>query len=54
VQTDLHHLEASQPVDQDAVNELYRRYKAAFDEYNAQWQEMRMEDESAPSTVPKA
>jgi hypothetical protein len=42
IQTDIRHLEASGAVEQPTVDALYHRYKSAFDEYHAQWQEMRV------------
>lgn len=47
IQTDIRHLEASNALDQNAVNELYDRYQSAFEEYNAQWQEMRVAHKTA-------
>jgi hypothetical protein len=44
IQTEIKHLEASGQIDQDAVDALYLRYQAAFDEYNSQWTEMRADD----------
>lgn len=47
---DIKHLEATGAVDQEALNELYVRYKAAFGEFNSQWREMRTERDAAAST----
>lgn len=47
IQSDIRHLEASGAVEQSTVDALYQRYQSAFDEYNAQWQEMRVAHDSA-------
>lgn len=52
IQTDVRHLEATDPGNQKAVNELYEKYKSAFAEYNSQWTEMR-EDEGGVQSTPK-
>ena len=49
IQADIRHLEKCDPIDQEAVNELYLRYQAAFDEYNSQWSEMRTDERSSSS-----
>lgn len=53
VQTDIRHLEASNNVDQAAINELYARYKAAFNEYHSQWNEMRTDEHATAKPATK-
>ena len=50
IETDLKHVEKLQDVDQNLINELYLRYRNAFEQYNLQWQEMRMDDDSPASS----
>ncbi|KHE91638.1 MAG: hypothetical protein K8F52_07080 [Candidatus Scalindua rubra] len=49
IKTDIKHLEASGSSSQEAVNELYSRYKLSFREFNDQWNDLRAEDNSQPT-----
>lgn len=52
IETDIKHVEASGELDSEVLAELYTRYRHAFEEYNTQWSEMRMDDEPANGTSP--
>ena len=52
IQTDIRHIEASGDTDPEVLSELYSRYRNAFEEYNAQWSEMRTDDDPSNATSP--
>jgi len=54
IDTEIRHHEANNTITQEIVNTLFARYQSAFHEFNAQWKEIRTDENRDDDSAPKS